>query len=189
MSRACDLTGMCVRAGNNVSHSHRKTKRCFRPNLQNVKYDSALLGRTVHLKVAARVIRTIDYKGGFDQFLMKTPARKLTTLGAKMRRKAVKKTLESNASGDVPAESSKVSAESSDASAKPSKAPPAEPSNVSAELDASAGPKAAPPAAESSDASAEPSKAPPAEPSDASAEPSKAPPAEPGDASSADAES
>ncbi|MGB1039150.1 MAG: 50S ribosomal protein L28, partial [Bacteroidia bacterium] len=34
MSRVCDLTGKKAMAGNNVSHSKRRTKRRFYPNLQ-----------------------------------------------------------------------------------------------------------------------------------------------------------
>ncbi len=37
MSRKCDICGKTVSTGNNVSHSHRKTKRTFKPNLQPVK--------------------------------------------------------------------------------------------------------------------------------------------------------
>lgn len=36
MSRVCELTGVSVQSGHNVSHSQRKTKRKFLPNLQNV---------------------------------------------------------------------------------------------------------------------------------------------------------
>lgn len=37
MSRKCDICGKTVATGNNVSHSHKKTKRTFKPNLQPVK--------------------------------------------------------------------------------------------------------------------------------------------------------
>jgi len=37
MSRKCDICGKTVSTGNNVSHSHKKTRRTFKPNLQRVK--------------------------------------------------------------------------------------------------------------------------------------------------------
>ncbi len=37
MSRKCDICGKTVATGNNVSHSHKKTRRTFKPNLQPVK--------------------------------------------------------------------------------------------------------------------------------------------------------
>jgi len=38
MSRVCQLTGKRPIAGNNVSHSNRKTKRRFLPNLHKKKF-------------------------------------------------------------------------------------------------------------------------------------------------------
>ncbi|MCD5401129.1 50S ribosomal protein L28 [candidate division NPL-UPA2 bacterium] len=37
MSRVCDICGKEPSAGYNVSHSHRKTKRRWLPNLQRVR--------------------------------------------------------------------------------------------------------------------------------------------------------
>ncbi len=37
MSKMCDICGKKPMAGNNVSHSHRETKRRFNPNLQKVR--------------------------------------------------------------------------------------------------------------------------------------------------------
>jgi large subunit ribosomal protein L28 len=37
MSRICEICGKKPLTGNNVSHAHNKTKRRFRPNLQNVR--------------------------------------------------------------------------------------------------------------------------------------------------------
>jgi len=38
MSRVCQLTGKSVMVGNNVSHSNRKTKRRFFPNLVTKRF-------------------------------------------------------------------------------------------------------------------------------------------------------
>lgn len=37
MSRVCSVCNKGQHAGNNVSHSHRRTKRTFRPNVQKVR--------------------------------------------------------------------------------------------------------------------------------------------------------
>ena len=37
MSRTCQVTGARPLFGNNVSHSHRRTKRRFDPNIQRVR--------------------------------------------------------------------------------------------------------------------------------------------------------
>ena len=63
MSRVCEITGKKVMVGNNVSHSHKKTKRTFQPNLFNKKLFLAEEDRWVSLKVSAAGLRTIDKKG------------------------------------------------------------------------------------------------------------------------------
>lgn len=63
MSRVCDLTGKKAIKGNNVSHSNRKTKRRFYPNLQTKKFFIPETGEWITLKVAASTIKTIDKKG------------------------------------------------------------------------------------------------------------------------------
>ena len=49
--------------GNNVSHSNKKTKRRFYPNLMNKKFFLEEESRWVTLKVSAAGIRTINKKG------------------------------------------------------------------------------------------------------------------------------
>jgi large subunit ribosomal protein L28 len=69
MSRVCEITGSKVGVGNNVSHSNRRTKRTFRPNLQTKTYKSEILGRSVTLTLTARAIRTLDKYNGFDGYM------------------------------------------------------------------------------------------------------------------------
>ena len=71
MSRRCDLTGKAVLTGNLVSHSNRKTKRRFLPNLCNVTLQSETLKRSIRLKVSANALKTVDHRGGLDAFLKK----------------------------------------------------------------------------------------------------------------------
>ncbi|MCF8372985.1 MAG: 50S ribosomal protein L28 [Bacteroidales bacterium] len=63
MSRVCEITGKKVMVGNNVSHSNKKTKRTFQPNLFNKKLFLTEENRWVELKVSAAGLRTIDKKG------------------------------------------------------------------------------------------------------------------------------
>ena len=71
MSRKCELTGVAVQYGNNVSHSQRKTRRRFEPNIKSVIYTSEITGQKYRLKVIARAMRTVEKNGGFDAFILK----------------------------------------------------------------------------------------------------------------------
>ena len=77
MSRKCQITGKKVMSGNNVSHSQRKTRRVFLPNIQDTSVYSEVLNLTVRIRVTTAGLRTLDHKGGFDKFLMDTPVSKL----------------------------------------------------------------------------------------------------------------
>lgn len=77
MSRKCAVTGKKPMVGNNVSHSNRKTKRRFLPNIQETGLYSETLKKVVRLKISANGLRTIDKKGGIDAFVMGTAKTKL----------------------------------------------------------------------------------------------------------------
>ncbi|MEY4603060.1 MAG: hypothetical protein RIT43_352 [Bacteroidota bacterium] len=63
MSRVCQLTGKSVMVGNNVSHSNRKTKRKFYPNLVSKKFYLPEEDRFITLKISTSALRTINKKG------------------------------------------------------------------------------------------------------------------------------
>jgi large subunit ribosomal protein L28 len=63
MSRICQLTGKRPITGNHVSHSNRKTKRWFFPNLQKKRFYVPEEDRWVSLKVSTSALRTINKKG------------------------------------------------------------------------------------------------------------------------------
>ena len=63
MSRICQVTGKKVMVGNNVSHSKRRTKRKFYPNLFTKKFYYPEEDRWVTLKISAAGIRLINKKG------------------------------------------------------------------------------------------------------------------------------
>jgi len=49
--------------GNNVSHSKRKTRRTFNPNLQTKKFYIPEEDKWITLKVSTSALRNIDKKG------------------------------------------------------------------------------------------------------------------------------
>ena len=63
MAKVCQLTGKRPAVGNNVSHSNRKTKRRFLPNLQHKRFFIPETGQTVRLKVSTNAIKTINKLG------------------------------------------------------------------------------------------------------------------------------
>jgi len=63
MSRVCEITGKKVMVGNNVSHSKRRTKRRFYPNLFTKKFYLPEEDRWVTIKVSAAGLRLINKVG------------------------------------------------------------------------------------------------------------------------------
>ena len=63
MSNVCQITGKKVMSGNNVSHSHRKTRRKFYPNLFKKKFYLVEEDRWINLKVSAKGMKTINKNG------------------------------------------------------------------------------------------------------------------------------
>jgi large subunit ribosomal protein L28 len=91
MSWRCELTGKQRLIGNRVSHSNRKTKRRFLPNLLNVTLMSDSLGRSVRLRISANALKTVDHRGGLDAFLMKAKADELSSRALELKRQIAKK--------------------------------------------------------------------------------------------------
>ena len=65
MAKICQITGKSAMTGNNVSHSKRRTKRCFNVNLFTKKFFWVEEGVWVVLNVSAAGLRTIN-KIGLD---------------------------------------------------------------------------------------------------------------------------
>ena len=86
MSMKCQLTGKTFQSGNNVSHAKNRTKRRFLPNLHNISFTSEKLGRLIRLKVAASAIRTVEKKGGLDEYLLSTSNTKLPLEALKIKK-------------------------------------------------------------------------------------------------------
>lgn len=63
MARRCELTGKGTKSGNNVSHSHRKTKRQFKANVHKKRIYLPEEKRYVTLSLSTRALRTLQKKG------------------------------------------------------------------------------------------------------------------------------
>jgi len=63
MAAVCQVTGTTPGFGHSVSHSHRRTKRRFDPNVQKKTYFVPSLGRKITLNVSAKGIKVIDARG------------------------------------------------------------------------------------------------------------------------------
>ena len=63
MSSRCQVTGRTVGFGNTVSHSHRRSRRRWSPNIQTKTYFLPSEGRRVKLRVSTKGIKVIDRDG------------------------------------------------------------------------------------------------------------------------------
>lgn len=62
----------------NVSHSNRRTKRTFLPNLQTLKFHSDVLARDFSLRISTAGLRTLNKHGGLDGYVISKPISRLT---------------------------------------------------------------------------------------------------------------
>ena len=97
MSRRCELTGKAVQSGNKVSHSNRKTRTRFLPNLVQVTLISDALERGVRLRVSAAALRSVEHRGGLDNFLAKARDAELSDGARNLKREIEKKRAETEA--------------------------------------------------------------------------------------------
>ena len=72
--------------GHNVSHSNIKTKRRFLPALSPASLQSDALGQTFKLRVTNAALRTLDFRGGLDPFLLKASDEDLSARALKIKR-------------------------------------------------------------------------------------------------------
>jgi large subunit ribosomal protein L28 len=87
----CELTGKTRQIGHRVSHSNRKTKRRFLPNLLHVTLMSEALKRSVRLRISANALKTVDHRGGLDAFLLAAKDSELSPRALELKRQVRKK--------------------------------------------------------------------------------------------------
>ena len=88
MPKKCELTGKNPLKGHKVSHANNKTKRRFLPNLKKVRFKSEILKRSIRLTVSNAGVRSVDKKGGFDEYIRIAKSKNLS-----LRLRKIKKNL------------------------------------------------------------------------------------------------
>ncbi|XP_023741529.1 54S ribosomal protein L24, mitochondrial [Lactuca sativa] len=74
------FAGRHIQFGNQVSEKGgNKTRRNWKPNVQEKRLFSYILDRHIRVKVTTHALRCIDKAGGIDEYLLKTPYKKMDT--------------------------------------------------------------------------------------------------------------
>ncbi|XP_071690694.1 uncharacterized protein [Rutidosis leptorrhynchoides] len=74
------FAGRHIQFGNSVSEKGgNKTRRNWKPNVQEKRLFSYILDRHIRVKVTTHALRCIDKAGGIDEYLLKTPYKKMDT--------------------------------------------------------------------------------------------------------------
>ena len=92
MSKKCELTGKSPLKGHRVSHANNKVKRKFLANLKKVTFKSDVLKRNIRLNVSNAALKTVDYKGGLDDFLKTVKTYKLSKRAKRLKNQIIEKT-------------------------------------------------------------------------------------------------
>ncbi len=91
MARRCELSGKAVQTGHNVSHAKNRTNRRFLPNVQKMSLFSEALGQGVRLKISAHALRTVEFRGGLDSYLLRARDSQLSIKARRVKRAVEKK--------------------------------------------------------------------------------------------------
>ena len=97
MARRCELTGIAVQSGNKVSHSNRKTRTRFLPNLVQVTLTSDMLERSVRLRITAAALAFGRASRRPRRFPRQGPRVELSQDAVKLKREITKKRAEAKA--------------------------------------------------------------------------------------------
>lgn len=62
--------GKDIRFGSSISHSHARSNRCWKPNVQNKRLWSDVLNDWVRFKITTAGIKAVDDYGGIDNYIM-----------------------------------------------------------------------------------------------------------------------
>lgn len=82
----CEITGVGLISGNQISHSHRLTRRVWKPNLQVTSIN--VNGTPVKVKVCSRTLKTL--KGLNDVEVMKFLKDNEATLSTRLQKAMAK---------------------------------------------------------------------------------------------------
>ena len=85
MSRYCFVTKKKQMFGNNVSHANNKTQKIFAPNIHKFSFFSEILKKSFSLSVSNHGMRTIEHRGGLDNYLLNTASSDLNKAAKKIK--------------------------------------------------------------------------------------------------------
>ena len=91
MPKKCELTGKRPLKGHKVSHANNKVKRRFLPSIKKVSFKSELLKKKLKITVSNAAMRSIDKKGGFDQFMKTVKSKNLSIRLKKIKKSIIQK--------------------------------------------------------------------------------------------------
>jgi large subunit ribosomal protein L28 len=91
MSRRCEFTGKTWQSGHQVSHANNKTKTRFMPNLCDVTLISDAMGNSYKFRISAAALKSVEHRGGLDEYLMKAKNDELSLKARKLKRSISKK--------------------------------------------------------------------------------------------------
>ena len=94
MSRRCELTGIAVQSVQQGEPFSRNTRTRFLPNLVQVTLTSDVPERSVRLRVTAAALRSVEHRGGLDDFLVKAHELELSQDAVKLKREITKERAE-----------------------------------------------------------------------------------------------
>jgi large subunit ribosomal protein L28 len=87
------FAGKHIQFGNNVSHSKRRTRRQWKPNVQNKRLWSVALNDWIEFRVTTKALRCIDKAGGIDNYLLSNTRADIDSVAGKVARERVKAAL------------------------------------------------------------------------------------------------
>ncbi|CAM9283427.1 unnamed protein product [Laminaria digitata] len=94
--------GKDIRFGNTISFSNKKNRRTWKPNVQKKALYSEVLDDWVKFHLTTHALRCVDKAGGIDNYLLKTPAKWLTSMEGSNAKRKIQETLAKRiASGEL----------------------------------------------------------------------------------------
>lgn len=81
--------GRDVMFGNKVSHSQRKTRRQWKPNVQRKRLWSQILQCWLRFNVTTHALKCIDRKGGIDEYLLETKESKVNSIAGRNAKRMI----------------------------------------------------------------------------------------------------
>ncbi len=100
MSFKCEVSNLGSQFGNNVSHSNRKTRKKFKPNLCQINYQSSHTRKSYSLRVSSSCIRNIDKAGGFDSYIINAKTKNLSPKALKIKKEILAEKLKKTKNTD-----------------------------------------------------------------------------------------